>query len=178
ADREGPAFLSSVKVLGEGVDTRECDAVFFADVRGSMPDLVQAVGRALRMHPGEGKLATIAVPILLGAGESPDELLTSPAYAPLAKLLTALRAHDSRIVEALATPSTPSPPSPTVEPADDTEPADDAQDDTDDEEDDDADEGARGLLSFTTAHDPRQIAAFIGMRVLNPEKVHWRRGIQ
>ncbi|MFI5688415.1 Helicase associated domain protein [Streptomyces sp. NPDC051636] len=177
ADREGPAFLSSVKVLGEGVDTRECDAVFFADVRGSMPDLVQAVGRALRMHPGEGKLATIAVPILLGASESPDELLTSPSYAPLAKLLTALRAHDSRIIEALASPSTPSRPSPTVEPTDDTEPADDPQDDTD-ERDDGADDITRGLLSFSTAHDPRQIAAFIGMRVLNPEKVHWRRGIQ
>jgi superfamily II DNA or RNA helicase len=176
ADREGPAFLSSVKVLGEGVDTRECDAVFFADVRGSMPDLVQAVGRALRMHPGEGKLATIAVPIILGAGESPDELLTSPAYAPLAKLLTALRAHDSRIIEALASPSTPSRPSPTDELAADNEPAADAQDDTD--EDDGADDTVRELLSFSTAHDPRQIAAFIGMRVLNPEKVHWRRGIQ
>ncbi|GAA2523292.1 DEAD/DEAH box helicase [Streptomyces longisporus] len=178
ADREGPAFLSSVKVLGEGVDTRECDAVFFADVRGSMPDLVQAVGRALRMHPGEGKLATIAVPILLGAGETPDELLTSPAYAPLAKLLTALRAHDSRIVEALASPSAPSRPSPADEPvAEDTESSDGAQDDV--EEAGDADEEtSRGLLSFSTAHDPRQIAAFIGMRVLNPEKVHWRRGIQ
>jgi Predicted helicase len=176
ADREGPAFLSSVKVLGEGVDTRECDAVFFADVRGSMPDLVQAVGRALRMHPGEGKLATIAVPVLLGAGESPDELLTSAAYAPLAKLLTALRAHDSRIVEALASPTAPSRPTPTDEPAADDELAPDTEDDTN--AGDDADDIARGLLSFSTAHDPRQIAAFIGMRVLNPEKVHWRRGIQ
>ncbi|GGS39771.1 hypothetical protein [Streptomyces violaceus] len=35
------------------------DAVFFADVRGSMPDLVQPVGRALRTYPGEGGLATI-----------------------------------------------------------------------------------------------------------------------
>ncbi|MFF5523194.1 helicase-related protein [Streptomyces coeruleorubidus] len=51
-------FLSSVKVLGEGVDTRECDSVYFADVRGSMPDLVQAVGRALRMQPGERKTAS------------------------------------------------------------------------------------------------------------------------
>ena len=182
ANREGPAFLSSVKVLGEGVDTRECDAVFFADVRGSMPDLVQGVGRALRMHPGEGKLATIAVPVLLGAGESPDELLTSSAYAPLAKLLTALRAHDSRIVEALASPSTPSLPAPVDEPAVDEDQDAGTQDDTDEEEDDEVDEGAddiaRGLLSFSTAHDPRQIAAFIGMRVLNPEKVHWRRGVQ
>ncbi|HKR51530.1 MAG TPA: helicase associated domain-containing protein [Pseudonocardiaceae bacterium] len=100
-----------------------------------------------------------------------------PAYAPLAKLLTALCAHDSRIIEALATPSTPSRPSPATEPDGDTEPADDAQDDT--EEDDNGDhEASQGLLSFSTAHNPRQIAAFIGMRVLNPEKVHWRRGIQ
>ncbi len=177
ADRDGPAFLSSVKVVGEGVDTRECDAVFFADVRGSMPDLVQAVGRALRMHPGEGKLATIAVPVLLGTGESPDDLLTSPSYAPLGKLLTALRAHDSRIVEALAAPSTSSRPSPTTEPADGTDPGDESKDVAGEEGEAD-DEITRGLLSFSTAHDPRQIAAFIGMRVLNPERVHWRRGIQ
>ncbi|WP_033823734.1 helicase-related protein, partial [Kitasatospora sp. MBT63] len=60
--------LSSVKVLSEGVDTFDCDSVFFADVRGSMVDLVQAVGRALRMHPGSGKIATIVVPVILGAG--------------------------------------------------------------------------------------------------------------
>ncbi len=46
------AFLGSVRVLGEGVDIRACDSVYFADVRGSMPDLVQAVGRALRVRPG------------------------------------------------------------------------------------------------------------------------------
>ncbi|WP_309226058.1 DEAD/DEAH box helicase family protein [Streptomyces lunaelactis] len=53
------SLVASVKVLGEGVDTRECDAVVFADVRGSMPDLVQAVGRAAHApgrrqdrHPG------------------------------------------------------------------------------------------------------------------------------
>ncbi|WP_158002830.1 DEAD/DEAH box helicase family protein, partial [Streptomyces acidiscabies] len=45
------AFLSSVKVLGEGVDTKNCDSVYWADVHGSMPDLVQAVGRALRIQP-------------------------------------------------------------------------------------------------------------------------------
>ncbi|MGW7669677.1 hypothetical protein ACWGJX_21490 [Streptomyces sp. NPDC054775] len=33
--------LSSVKVLGEGVDTAHCDAVAFGDARGSMVDVVQ-----------------------------------------------------------------------------------------------------------------------------------------
>ncbi|CAM5550398.1 hypothetical protein SALBM135S_09801 [Streptomyces alboniger] len=95
-------YLGSVKVLGEGVDTRNCDSVYFADVRGSMPDLVQAVGRALRMQPGEGKTASLVVPVLLGPGETTDNMLTSRAYGGLAKLLEALRAHDTRVVEQLA----------------------------------------------------------------------------
>ncbi|CAL9666491.1 hypothetical protein SUDANB15_07227 [Streptomyces sp. enrichment culture] len=95
-------FLGSVRVLGEGVDTRECDSVYFADVRGSMPDLVQAVGRALRMQPGEGKIASLVVPVLLGPGETADNMLTSRAYGGLAKLLETLRAHDARVVEQLA----------------------------------------------------------------------------
>lgn len=101
-------YLSSVKVLGEGVDTRNCDSVYWADVRGSMPDLVQAVGRALRMQPGEGKIASLVVPVLLGPGETADNMLTSKAFGGLAKLLEALRAHDARVVEALAEQQAPS----------------------------------------------------------------------
>ncbi|WP_326770765.1 helicase-related protein (plasmid) [Streptomyces sp. NBC_01591] len=66
--------LSSVKVLGEGMDTAECDAVLFADARGSMVDIVQMVGRALRTRPGRGKLATLIVPVFLEPGEKPDEM--------------------------------------------------------------------------------------------------------
>lgn len=79
--------LSSVKVLGEGVDTAECDAVLFSDARGSMVDIVQMVGRALRTRPGRGKLATLVVPVFLGPGENADEMLTSHAYTTLAKVL-------------------------------------------------------------------------------------------
>ncbi|MFF8830806.1 Helicase associated domain protein [Streptomyces sp. NPDC015131] len=165
-------FLGSVKVLGEGVDTRECDSVYWADVRGSMPDLVQAVGRALRMHPGEGKVASLVVPVLLGPGETADNMLTSRAFGGLAKLLEALRAHDTRVVEQLAEqqaqsrvrgvqsrsggpegrgegngPGGPSAP-------------------------------ARQLLKFSTPRDPAQLAAFINLRVLNPEHEHWRRGVE
>ncbi|MFD8840387.1 DEAD/DEAH box helicase family protein [Streptomyces griseofuscus] len=79
-------FLGSVKVLGEGVDTRECDSVYWADVRGSMPDLVQAVGRALRIQPGQGKVASLVVPVLLDPGETADNMLTSRPYSGLALL--------------------------------------------------------------------------------------------
>ncbi|MFG2714739.1 Helicase associated domain protein [Streptomyces goshikiensis] len=150
------AFLGSVRVLGEGVDIAQCDSVYWADVRGSMPDLVQAVGRALRIRPGEGKVASLVVPVLLGPGETPESMLTSRAYGSLARLLEALRAHDTRLVEALAQPQAPSRPSGAPG----------------------AGSGAESLLSFATPRDPALLAAFVRLRVLNPEHEHWRRGVE
>ncbi|MEU7429046.1 Helicase associated domain protein [Streptomyces sp. NPDC040750] len=163
-------YLGSVKVLGEGVDTRNCDSVFWADVRGSMPDLVQAVGRALRMQPGEGKVASLVVPVLLGPGETADNMLTSRAFGGLAKLLEALRAHDARVVEALAQQQAQS----RVRGVQSRREGQEGG----------AGEGsgpsrpARQLLKFSTPRDPAALAAFINLRVLNPEHEHWRRGIE
>ncbi|MEU1306881.1 MULTISPECIES: DEAD/DEAH box helicase [Streptomyces] len=165
-------FLGSVKVLGEGVDTKNCDSVYWADVRGSMPDLVQAVGRALRMQPGEGKVASLVVPVLLGPGETADSMLTSRAFGGLAKLLEALRAHDARVVEQLAQQQAPSAYKP-------------VQQTTQGQENGGEGNGAGGpsasareLLKFSVPRDPAQLAAFINLRVLNPEHEHWRRGVE
>ncbi|MFJ4598083.1 MULTISPECIES: Helicase associated domain protein [unclassified Kitasatospora] len=158
-------ILASVKVLSEGVDTFDCDAVYFADVRGSMVDLVQAIGRALRMKPGSGKVATIVVPVLLGAGENGSQLLTSRAYDGLSKLLMALRAHDAAAVERLAMPQSET--RPAREPKHAGEP--------------DALRSAGGeaqLLQFSTQRDPAVIAAFVRTRVLEPEREEFRRGLE
>ncbi|MGW7427512.1 Helicase associated domain protein [Streptomyces sp. NPDC054813] len=166
--------LSSVRVLGEGVDTAECDAVLFADARGSMVDIVQMVGRALRMRPGVGKLATLIVPVFLGEDEDANELLTSDAYGNLSKILGALRAHDSDTIEALADPRVRN-----ARPADDI-------DDTD-EEDVDADDAqgdarigaaAAGVLRFSEERDPSALARFVQLRVIDPEGAYWLRGIE
>ncbi|MFF1400184.1 Helicase associated domain protein [Streptomyces sp. NPDC058287] len=166
------SYLGSVKVLGEGVDTSRCDSVYFADVRGSMPDLVQAVGRALRIQPGDGKVASLVVPVLLGPGETADNMLTSRAFGGLAKLLEALRAHDARIVEALAEQQAPSRYKPVA--------MDESGKSTTGSGD--GPKGvsapARALLKFSTPRDPAALAAFINLRVLHPEHEHWRRGIE
>jgi hypothetical protein len=135
-----------------------------------MPDLVQAVGRALRMQPGEGKMASLVVPILLGPGETADNMLTSRAFGGLAKLLEALRAHDARIVETLAEQQAPSraPKGREFGGEGDERRA--------------AWQGisgpAKALLKFSTPRDPAALAAFINLRVLNPEHEHWRRGVE
>ncbi|MFF8329185.1 DEAD/DEAH box helicase [Rhodococcus qingshengii] len=169
--------LSSVRVLGEGVDTAECDAVLFADARGSMVDIVQMVGRALRMRPGVGKLATLIVPVFLGEDEDANELLTSDAYGSLAKILGALRAHDSDTIEALADPRVRN-----ARPA-----AEDGELSRDDSgEDDDQEEGvvarvgaaAAEVLRFSEERDPAALAQFVRLRVIDPEAAYWRRGIE
>ncbi|MCZ9349127.1 Helicase associated domain protein [Streptomyces mutabilis] len=167
-------FLGSVKVLGEGVDTRNCDSVYFADVRGSMPDLVQAVGRALRMQPGEGKVASLVVPVLLGPGETADNMLTSRAFGGLAKLLTALRAHDARIVEQLAEQQARS----RVRGVQSRSSNEESEEGGSDRSDRGLSVPARALLKFSTPRDPAALAAFINLRVLKPEHAHWRRGIE
>ncbi|MEV5149819.1 Helicase associated domain protein [Streptomyces sp. NPDC052727] len=198
--RAAVRVLSSVKVLGEGVDTAQCDAVAFCDARGSMVDIVQMVGRALRLSPGEGKLASLVVPVFLGPGEDVDDLLTSDAYGTLAKVLGALRAHDADTIEALADPrqrsgrrtgdeDTQVPLSKLELGAEGAGDGDHADEDEDQgaEDDREADEGAgddvwvsqaaAGLLQFSSPRDPALVAQFVRLRVIDPEKAYWRRGI-
>ncbi|WP_405742493.1 Helicase associated domain protein [Streptomyces sp. NBC_00028] len=186
----GPAFkgrdvraelrvLSSVRVLGEGVDTAECDAVLFADARGSMVDIVQMVGRALRLHPGRGKLATLIVPVFLGPDEDPNELLTSNAYDTLSKVLGALRAHSADTIEALADPGLRN----SSRRAEDVDGEGLAQD-AEGEDGQEADlvppvgAAAAGVLRFTEQRDPAALAQFVRLRDIDPEKAYWRRGIE
>ncbi|MDQ0946618.1 superfamily II DNA or RNA helicase [Streptomyces phaeochromogenes] len=170
--------LSSVRVLGEGVDTAECDAVLFADARGSMVDIVQMVGRALRMQPGTGKLATLIVPVFLGPDEDPDEMLTSDAYTTLTKVLSALRAHDTETIEALADPRVRNS-RPAAE-SDDTQHESDAATDSQ-EQGPDAGRvsgAAAGVLRFSEERDPLALTQFIRLRIIDPESAYWRRGIE
>ncbi len=37
---------------------------------------------------------------------------------------------------------------------------------------------ARALLRFSTPRDPAALAAFVELRVLHPERAHWRRGVE
>ncbi|MEV5205706.1 Helicase associated domain protein [Streptomyces sp. NPDC053720] len=166
--------LSSVKVLGEGVDTANCDSVAFCDARGSMIDIVQMVGRALRIKPGQGKIASLIVPVFLAPGETPDEMLTSDAYGTLTKVLSALRAHDTETIEHLADPRIRSG-SWHPEGGEEVEAVAERE----------VSEGERGpsapareLLKFSTPRDPTLLARFVKLRVIEPENTFWRRGIQ
>ncbi|MEV7730475.1 Helicase associated domain protein [Streptomyces sp. NPDC087917] len=163
--RAGRAVLSNCRVLGEGVDIRATDSVALIDPKGSAVDIVQAIGRALRQNPGQGKMATLIVPVFLAEDEKPEDMLTSNSYRPLIRVLEGLRAHDEKAVEMLAIPQENQKrvvdPSLPVGP----EPAEGEEDD-------------RPLLRFATPRDPALIAKWISYTVINTERQDWKRGAE
>jgi superfamily II DNA or RNA helicase len=163
-------LLSSVRVLGEGVDTPGCDSVFFGDVRGSAVDILQIVGRALRMKPGQGKIASLVVPVFLAPGEDPDAMLTSRGYNALAKVLAALRSHDTETIEQLAEQQATS--------RNQKRPVAELTASGRAYGEGGPSAPAQGLLQFSTPRDPAILAQFMNLRILRPENTYWRHGIQ
>ncbi|WP_030724082.1 DEAD/DEAH box helicase [Streptomyces sp. NRRL F-2580] len=163
--RAGRAVLSNCRVLGEGVDIRATDSVALIDPKGSAVDIVQAIGRALRQKPGEGKMATLIVPVFLKEGEKPEDMLSSDSYRPLVRVLAGLRAHDEKAVEMLAVPQEPR--KRVVEPS---QPVGTAPEEGEEE--------SRLLLRFAAPRDPALIAKWITYQVINTERQDWRRGAE
>ena len=90
----GWSVVSNAKCLGEGVDVPAVDSVLFTHPKSSAVDIVQAVGRALRKHPGTSGRSTIIVPIVLPAQDGEIGDLDPGQYETLWQVLRALRAHD------------------------------------------------------------------------------------
>ncbi|WP_326658631.1 DEAD/DEAH box helicase [Streptomyces canus] len=157
------AVLSNCRVLGEGVDIRAVDSVALLDPKGAPHDIVQAIGRALRQKPGEGKLASLIVPVFLQPGEQPEDMFTSGSYRPLVKVLEGLRAHDEEAVELLAIPQEPqkdvAQPSVNIGVA----PEDGAEE-------------SRLLLRFAAPRDPVMVADWVSFNVIDTERQDWARG--
>ncbi|MYS84074.1 hypothetical protein GTZ85_28620, partial [Streptomyces sp. SID5474] len=167
------AVLSNVRVLAEDVDLR-ADVVTFMDPKLSVIEIVQAIGRVLRQEPHEGRDATIIVPVFLAADEKPDDMLVSDLHA--------LAAHDSRVLDMLATPA----PSGTrhrhaslADAEDDAEGEGDDSETADEGPEDDGvgdDSEERFLVRFMTEHDPALLTEFVRLRVIDPERRDWRHG--
>ncbi|MER5741514.1 Helicase associated domain protein [Streptomyces sp. NPDC002262] len=177
------AFLASVRVLGEGVDItgeRGVEAVCFADTRGSQVEIVQNIGRALRLNrDGSTKVARIIVPVFLEPNEDPEDMVASASFKPLVAVLQGLRSHDERLVEQLASRALTSGKRKAH-----------LRRDADGriisavggsvgegQEQDGADAAAESaLLHFSSPRDAATIAAFLRTRVYRPESLVWLEG--
>ena len=55
----GVKIISNVNIFAEGVNIPNIDAVLFADIKKSQIDIIQKIGRGLRIFPGKDKLKII-----------------------------------------------------------------------------------------------------------------------
>ncbi|MFI6150705.1 Helicase associated domain protein [Streptomyces sp. NPDC051109] len=179
------AFLASVRVLGEGVDItgeRGVEAVCFADTRGSQVEIVQNIGRALRLNrDGSTKVARIIVPVFLEPGENPTDMVASASFRPLVAVLQGLRSHDERLVEQLASRALTSGKRKVHVRRDEDGRIVGAggEGNGEDQEDDDTQAAAdAALLHFSSPRDAATIAAFLRTRVYRPESLVWLEGYQ
>ncbi|MFI2214811.1 Helicase associated domain protein [Streptomyces sp. NPDC020141] len=157
------AVLSNCRVLGEGVDIRAVDSVALLDPKGAPHDIVQAIGRALRQKPGEGKLASLIVPVFLQPGEKPEDMFTSGSYRPLVKVLEGLRAHDEDAIELLAIPQEPRKDIAQQSEFIGTPPGE-------------GEEESRLLLRFAAPRDPVMVADWVSFNVIDTDRQDWARG--
>ncbi|SEP53728.1 Helicase associated domain-containing protein [Amycolatopsis saalfeldensis] len=95
--------IANARVLTEGVDVPDLDAVLFADQRSSPIDIVQAIGRALRTGGKPHKTAYVVIPVIVHADEDPAAVLESSPFSLVWQIVRALRAHDERLASWLDT---------------------------------------------------------------------------
>ncbi len=89
-------ILSNARCLSEGVDVPTLDGIAFIDPRNSEIDIVQAVGRAIRLAKGKDK-GTIVIPIFISDFDDPEEVLNDSSYKKIWAVINALRAHDENL---------------------------------------------------------------------------------
>ena len=89
-------ILTNVRCLSEGVDVPSLDAVMFLSAKNSEIDVVQAVGRVMRIANGKN-YGYIIIPVFALPNEDAGEALEkNEQYAVVWDVLKALRAHDDR----------------------------------------------------------------------------------
>ena len=90
-------IISNARCLTEGIDVPTVDGVIFSDKKGSIIDIVQAVGRCLRKDDSNPKkIAKIFIPIILGDN---NKKINFSKYSHLFETIEALKAHDKNLVE-------------------------------------------------------------------------------
>ena len=93
-------LIANCACLGEGVDVPALDGIAFIDPKGSMVDIIQAVGRVIRLSPDK-TVGTIVIPVFIDESSDAQHAVEQSAFEPVWQVLKALRAHDARLADEL-----------------------------------------------------------------------------
>jgi superfamily II DNA or RNA helicase len=98
--RDEIGLLSNARCLSEGVDVPALDGVAFIDPRSSEIDIIQSVGRAIRLSENK-TMGTIVLPVFIEQTDDAEAALGASDFKPIWDVLEALRSHDNRLSDEL-----------------------------------------------------------------------------
>ena len=90
------SIVSNARCLTEGVDIPSVDGVLFFDPKYRLTDIVQATGRALRLHKGK-KYGYLIVPIFAKEEQEASDILESSDFKQVWSVIKAMRFQDERL---------------------------------------------------------------------------------
>jgi superfamily II DNA or RNA helicase len=99
-DKDEIGLLSNARCLSEGVDVPALDGVAFIDPRSGEIDIIQSVGRAIRLSDRK-TMGTIVIPVFIERSDNAEEVLESSEFKPIWNVLEALKSHDDRLSDEL-----------------------------------------------------------------------------
>ena len=99
-DKDEIGLLSNARCLSEGVDVPALDGVAFIDPRSSEIDIIQSVGRAIRLSENK-TMGTIVIPVFIEQTDNAEEALEASDFKPIWDVLEALKSHDDRLSDEL-----------------------------------------------------------------------------
>jgi superfamily II DNA or RNA helicase len=94
-------LVSNARCLTEGIDVPTLDAVVFVDPKSSQVDIIQAIGRAIRLGGSNKTHGTVVVPVHVPSDKSSKDSFDASNYKKIGDVLNALRAHDEDFGEEL-----------------------------------------------------------------------------
>jgi len=89
-------LLSNARCLSEGVDVPALDGIAFIDPRSSEIDIIQSVGRAIRLSENK-TTGTIVIPVFIEQTDDAEAALEASEFKPIWDILEALKSHDDRL---------------------------------------------------------------------------------
>ena len=91
-------LLTNARCLSEGLDVPSLDGVAFIAPRSSQIEIIQAVGRAIRLSENK-KAGAIVLPVFIDNSDDPERALEEGNFKPIWDVLNALKSHDDVLAE-------------------------------------------------------------------------------
>lgn len=94
------SIITNARCLGEGVDLPDVDAIYFSDPKKSKVEIIQAIGRALRLSTNK-KICYIVIPLYHSSERDLKNSIDDSNFKEIINVLRCLSSYDDKINDSI-----------------------------------------------------------------------------